>query len=233
MKKYKDLFIALFAFLLYFTFSIAFTSIISLFNIDLKSQSILVKNIILIASDLIIMVLLFLIYRKEIIEDFKAFKNNKGRWFFRYLGIFVISVLVMGVLNAVLSKVTNQEISENEELVRQLIKVLPVYMTISTVIYAPFVEELLFRKCIRKIIKGNDKYTKIIYILISSIIFGLLHVITLDASFNDILMGIPYMVVGLSLGYIYIKTDDNLFGTMQFHLMHNTILLILQLMIRG
>ena len=106
-------------------------------------------------------------------------------------------------------------------------------MTISTVIYAPFVEELLFRKCIRKIIKGNDKYTKIIYILISSIIFGLLHVITLDASFNDILMGIPYMVVGLSLGYIYIKTDDNLFGTMQFHLMHNTILLILQLMIRG
>ena len=233
MKKYKDLFIALFAFLLYFTFSIAFTSIISLFNIDLKSQSILVKNIILIASDLIIMVLLFLIYRKEIIEDFKAFKNNKGRWFFRYLGIFVISVLVMGVLNIVLSKVTNQEISENEELVRQLIKVLPVYMTISTVIYAPFVEELLFRKCIRKIIKGNDKYTKIIYILISSIIFGLLHVITLDASFNDILMGIPYMVVGLSLGYIYIKTDDNLFGTMQFHLMHNTILLILQLMIRG
>lgn len=233
MKKYKDLFIALFAFLLYFTFSIAFTSIISLFNIDLKSQSILVKNIILIASDLIIMILLFLIYRKEIIEDFKAFKNNKGRWFFRYLGIFVISVLVMGVLNAVLSKVTNQEISENEELVRQLIKVLPVYMTISTVIYAPFVEELLFRKCIRKIIKGNDKYTKIIYILISSIIFGLLHVITLDASFNDILMGIPYMVVGLSLGYIYIKTDDNVFGTMQFHLMHNTILLILQLMIRG
>ena len=110
MKKYKDLFIALLAFLLYFTFSIAFTSIISLFNIDLKSQSILVKNIILIASDLIIMVLLFLIYRKEIIEDFKAFKNNKGRWFFRYLGIFVISVLVMGVLNAVLSKVTNDYI---------------------------------------------------------------------------------------------------------------------------
>ena len=105
-------------------------------------------------------------------------------------------------------------------------------MTFSTVLYAPFVEELLFRKAIRKIIKGDDKYIKITYIIISAVIFGLLHVITLDASFYDLLMGIPYMVVGLSLGYIYSKTD-NVFSTMQFHLMHNTILLILQLVLRG
>ena len=132
-----------------------------------------------------------------------------------------------------LAIITNIETSENEEVVRKLIKAIPIYMTFSTVIYAPFVEELLFRKVVRNIVKGNDKLMKIAYIIISAVIFGLLHVISLDASFSDILMGIPYMIVGLALGYIYIKTDENMFGTMQFHLMHNAFLLILQLLLRG
>lgn len=232
MKKYKDIFIALLAFLLYFLFSPLISEILSLFKINVNNLSPVPLNIVLIVVDLLFMGILFLIYRKEIINDFKAFTSNKGNWFFKYLGLFIGSVFVMGVLNLILSKITNMGSSENEELVRELIKKLPVYMTISTIIYAPFVEEILFRKCIRKIITGNDKLIKIAYVLISAIIFGLVHVLTLDATFNDILMGIPYMVVGLSLGYIYVKTD-NVFATMQFHLMHNTILLILQLVMRG
>ena len=232
MKKYKDLFIALLAFLLYFTFSFAFKSILNLFNVDINSLSPILLNTMLIISDLLFMTIIFFVYRKDIIKDAKEFGANKGKWFIKYIGIFLLSVLVMGILNVVLSYITNLETSENEELVRKLIKLLPVYMTFSTVLYAPFVEELLFRKAIRKIIKGDDKYTKITYVIISAVIFGLLHVITLDASFYDLLMGIPYMVVGLSLGYIYSKTN-NVFSTMQFHLMHNTILLILQLVLRG
>lgn len=232
MKKYKELFIALLSFLLYFTFSMFFSNILKLFKIDINKLSYTKVNIILILIDLLFMIILFLIYRKEIIKDFKEFISNKGKWFVKYIGIFLISVLIMGILNVILSRITNMDTSENEELVRKLIKMLPVYMTFSTMIYAPFVEEMLFRKCIRKIVKGNDKYMKIAYILISAIIFGLLHVITIDASFYDLLMGIPYMIVGLSLAYIYCKTD-NVFGSMQFHLMHNTILLIIQLMMRG
>lgn len=231
MKKYKDLFIALLAFLLYFTFSFAFKFVLRIFNIDLTSLNPILLNTILIISDLLFMIIVFFIYKKDIIMEAKEFKSNKGKWFIKYIGIFVGSVLVMGLLNIILSKITNLETSENEELVRKLIKILPVYMTFSTVLYAPFVEELLFRKAIRKIIKGDDKYTKITYVIVSAVIFGLLHVITLDASFYDLLMGIPYMVVGLSLGYIYSKTN-NLFSTIQFHLMHNTILLILQLIIK-
>lgn len=232
MKKYKDLFIALLAFLLYFLFSPLIKEILNLFKIDINDLGPIPLNIILIVVDLLFMGVLFLIYKKEVINDFKAFTSNKGKWFFKYLGLFIGSVVVMGALNLILSKITNMTSSENEELVRELIKKLPVYMTISTIIYAPFVEEMLFRKCVRKIIAGNDKLVKIAYVLISAIIFGLVHVLTLDATFNDILMGIPYMVVGLSLGYIYVKTD-NVFSTVQFHLMHNTILLILQFILRG
>ncbi|MBR4830864.1 MAG: CPBP family intramembrane metalloprotease [Bacilli bacterium] len=232
MKKYKDLFIALLTFLLYFLFSPLIEEILHLFNINIKNLNIIPLNIILIVVDLSFMGIVFLIHKNEIIKDFKEFIGNKGKWFFKYIGLFIGSVVVMGALNLILSKITNMSSSENEELVRELIKKFPVYMAVSTILYAPFVEEILFRKCVRKIIPGNDKLVKIAYILISAIIFGLVHVISLDATFNDFLMGIPYMVVGLSLGYIYIKTD-NVFATMQFHLMHNTILLILQLVMRG
>ena len=232
MKKHKDLFIALLSFLLYFMFSPIIKYIIELFHIDLTKLNNVLLNIILIVIDLLLMGILFFIYRNEIFKDAKKYVSNKGKWFIKYLLIFLGSVLVMGILNVILAKITNLQTSENEKTVRELIQKFPVYMTFSTVLYAPFIEELLFRKAIRKIIKGNDKTTKIIYILISAIIFGLLHVLTLDASFYDILMGIPYMVVGLAFGYIYAKTD-NLFATMQFHLMHNTLLLILQFVLRG
>ena len=232
MKKYKDLLLVLISFLLYFTFSMIFSYIFRLLNINIKDLKPIVLNGILVLSDLIFIGIMFLIYKKELIKEFKEFISNKGKWFIKYIGIFLISVLVMGILNVLLSKITNMDMSENEDQIRRLIKLLPIYMTFSTVVYAPFIEELLFRKCIRKVIKGNDKYTKIAYVLISAIIFGLLHVITIDASFYDLLMGIPYMVVGLALAYIYLKTD-NLFGSMQFHFMHNTILLIIQLMMRG
>ena len=232
MKKYKDIFIALLSFLLYFLFSPLISKILHLCHIDVDNLSTIPLNIVLIVVDLLFMGIIFLIYKNELIKEFKEFISNKGKWFFKYVGLFIGSVLVMGILNVVLSKITNMSTSENEELVRELIKKLPVYMTISTILYAPFVEEILFRKCIRKIIMGNDKIVKIAYILISAIIFGLVHVLTLEASFYDILMGIPYMVVGLSFGYIYVKTG-NIFATIQFHLMHNTILLILQLVMRG
>lgn len=232
MKKYKDLFIGLLTFLLYFLYAPIIKYIFELFKIDIKSLNNVLLNIILIAIDLSLVAIIFIIFRKELITDFKNFTSNKGKWFFKYLGIFVGSVLIMGLFNFIISKITNIDTSENEKLVREYIKILPVYMTVSTVIYAPFVEEILFRKCIRKIIKGNDKYIQAAYVLVSAIVFGLIHVLTLDASFYEILMGIPYMVVGLSLAYIYLKTD-NVFASMQFHLMHNAILLVLQLIIRG
>ena len=59
--------------------------------------------------------ILFLIYRKDIINDFKNFINNKGKWFIKYIGIFLLSILLMGILNVILYTITNMEITKNEE----------------------------------------------------------------------------------------------------------------------
>ena len=70
MKKYKDIFIALLTFLLYFLFSPLIKEILSLFKINVKNLSPVPLNIVLIVVDLLFMGVLFLIHKNEIIKDF-------------------------------------------------------------------------------------------------------------------------------------------------------------------
>ena len=128
----------------------------------------------------------------------------------------------MAFSNIILQYITKLELSGNEENIRLLIKKYPLYIAFSSIIYAPFVEEIVFRKIIKNII---DK--KYIFIVLSGLVFGALH-ISDYSNINQILMGIPYIIMGIDFAYIYYKTN-NIFTTMTFHLCHNLILFLLQL----
>ena len=86
-------------------------------------------------------------------------------------------------------------------------------------------EELTFRKSIRNIFNN-----KIVFIIISSFIFGGLHVLTYDIKLLDLLYLIPYCAPGVAFAYILVKTD-NIFNTISLHLIHNTILMTLQVIL--
>ena len=94
-------------------------------------------------------------------------------------------------------------------------------MSFSTVIYAPIVEEITFRKIIKNIV--DNKY---LFVIVSGVMFGMVH-LNINPSINDYLMIIPYIIMGLDFAYIYSKTDT-IFSTIGFHMLHNLILLIIQ-----
>ena len=106
-------------------------------------------------------------------------------------------------------------------------------MLFSVAIYAPFIEEIIFRRSIKDIIKsfGNNKITKYTYIIISGLIFAAMHVIGTASSTTDYLYIIPYMSLGIVFAYIYDKTD-NLFSTIVLHSFHNTMAVILYFIVR-
>ena len=95
-------------------------------------------------------------------------------------------------------------------------------MSIISVITAPIIEEFIFRKSFKNIFK-----LKYLFIIISGFIFGILHVADFS-NISQILLGIPYILMGIDFAYIYYKTD-NLFVTLTFHSAHNLVLLIIQL----
>ena len=215
MNKKKVILINLLVFIFYFIYTITPALIIYFFNIKFSND--LQKEIYYILTAVIYMLIIILIYKKELLLDIK---NIKIKNFIKYIPIYLIGIVFMSLSNALVYKITNMQISENESAIREYIKLFPIYMSFSTVIFSPFIEEITFRKVFRNII--NNKY---IFIIISGVIFGLIH--TNSFKVNDLFSSIPYIIMGIDFAYIYYKSD-NIFTTIAFHSMHNLILLIIQ-----
>lgn len=217
MRDKKKIILNIFMFLFYFIYQLIVIAFINILKIKIDSN--LEKGIYLFTSSLIYFIIVLLVYRKELIIDLKNFNI---KILLKYIPIYIIGIVLMGISSYIVSSITNIPTAENETLVREYIKLFPVYMTFSTVIYAPFVEEITFRKTFKNII--NDKT---LFILVSGIIFGLIHIGISDNTTNDLLMIIPYIIMGIDFSYIYCKSD-NIFTTITIHSIHNLILLIIQ-----
>lgn len=64
-----------------------------------------------------------------------------------------------------------KEVSNNQQLIEDILGSYPVMMMISACIFAPIEEELLFRGAISKVIKNKK-----VFVTVSGLIFGLIHV---------------------------------------------------------
>ena len=208
-------------FLSYFVYEYIALFIVLLFGVKLNTN--LSKSIYLIASSLIYLIFVLFMYRKELINDLKSFKFKT---IFKYIPIYLLGILLMIGLNTIIYKITNTTISGNEESIRKSIKLFPIYMCFSTVIYAPLVEEIIFRKTFKNIIKNGT-----IFILVSGIVFGLIHISYSDNMFNELLITVPYMIMGFDFAYIYHKSN-NIFTTITIHSLHNLVLLMIQFLWR-
>jgi len=116
-----------------------------------------------------------------------------------------------------------------EDAVRAFIKDYLILSGISSVILAPFSEEITFRYAVKKIFKN-----KWLYIIFSGVIFGFLHAISgieTAKDLIDLVYIIPYGALGSAFAYVYSKTD-NICLPILGHMCHNlmTFLLIVLFM---
>lgn len=198
--------------------------ILSIFKINYNNLSDLLKVIILFILDLGYISLITYIYRKDLSKEIKEFFNknlfNNLKYAFKY---WFIGLSIMLISNYIILIITNGTLATNETDIRSLIDKSPIYMAFQVMLYAPFTEEIIFRKSIRNAI--NNKY---IYILLSGFIFGGLHVITSLDSFIDLIYLIPYCSLGFVFALLYTKTN-NIFSTITIHSFHNTLAFLLYL----
>ncbi|MBQ9023895.1 MAG: CPBP family intramembrane metalloprotease [Bacilli bacterium] len=217
MKDKKKILFNVFIFLFYFIYQLLCILVVDLLKIDLNNNY--EKCIYLLITNIIYLIFLIFVYRKELKDDISKLKLKS---IIKYIPIYIIGILLMWISSYIISNITGIETSQNESLVRQYIKILPIYMSFSTVIYAPIVEEITFRKTFRNVIKDN-----ILFVILSGLVFGSVHISITSNSFNDFLMIIPYIIMGIDFSYIYYKSN-NIFTTITLHSVHNLILLIVQ-----
>lgn len=197
----------------------------SQFILDTVCPDIRIVQLILGISFYVIMTVLTITLLFDLLKDsfnifrkhFKAYVSNLigtiGKFYLVYLGIAIVA--------AVLSKVSTPTNQTNIESLSLWISV-PL-----AVIYAPIVEEAIFRGCIRRFIK-ND----VLFIIVSAITFGLLHTAFSETTiYNVLVLGIPYITIGGFLAYLYVKTN-NICTNMAFHAFHNGMVMILIILMK-
>ena len=89
-------------------------------------------------------------------------------------------------------------------------------------LFAPVVEELVFRLSLKKIFSN-----KWVFVILSGLVFGSMHVFNDFHTFSDLLYIIPYSTPGIAFA-LMLKDSDNILVPMFFHFLHNGILISLQ-----
>lgn len=204
----------------YYLYSYIIYLLLLLLNIDISTMDDSLKVLALITMDIVPVFVLYYIYQKELKKEFVIFKDNFIKFTEENVKYWLLGLVLMSVSNYLITLLTKSEISNNEEIVRSMISVFPLYSIVSIVFIAPFVEEIVFRKTFKEAIKN-----KYLFIILSGIAFGLIHVISTYETLIDLLYIIPYGIFGSVFAYMYYKTNT-IFSSMSMHFIHNSFLLL-------
>lgn len=221
--NWKGLILGIAVFLLFY-FSSYFQLIpITLLNWNIKSLTSTEIVMLSAFSNSILLLILFIIFRKDIINEWKKFKNNFLKNIDMGIKYWLVGLAVMMISNIIINIVMKLGQAANEQAVQQMISALPWLMFINAGLIAPCIEELIFRKSFKKAFPN-----KWLFMIMSSLIFGSLHVITSMTSPIELLYIIPYGALGYSFAYMYEKTDT-IFTSTAMHIFHNSVLIILSI----
>lgn len=204
-----------------FIFIFLYTNVLYGFIINkLKIQLDINQNdIISIVMDIISVIILYCVLKETLKRDIKYyFKNFKQYFKYGICFLFVFEMIILivtGCISLVVGNTSNNEI--------ELDKLQDWSLRIQAIMLAPFIEECMFRGLIKKIIKN-----KYIFLIISSVFFGAMHVILVSTPTEPLqyLYIISYSISGFALAYNYEKTG-NLISSIVIHMISNSIAILL------
>lgn len=222
-NKTNEICLGIAVILLYFFASLISTPIIELLKVNEMPN--ILKIMWSIGYELVLLGIIILLFNKKIINDFHDMKKNHQKYFKENFKYYLIGIAVMFISNIIIIFILNNGIAANEDNIRNLLQLNPIYIFITGVIIAPLLEELVFRQSFYNIFKN-----KFIFILTSGLVFGSLHVLPSMTNLTDLLYLIPYCSLGISFAYILQRTD-NIFVTISLHFMHNGLLISLQILL--
>lgn len=162
--------------------------------------------------DLITLIIVIYAFKNELKDSFNNFKKN----FKDYMKYLLFSLVIFAYLSAIVAIICNLivgEIPDNQSALEQYNYL---YLIFGSVIFAPIVEEIVYRGILRKFIK-KDK----LFIFISAILFGFAHVIGSSSPIQYIYV-LDYGLSGLYLAFLYTKYN-NIYLNISAHFFINLI----------
>ena len=172
-----------------------------------------------------ILIFLILFNYKELKDNLVIFIKNRKTYFpfiikryFIMLGIMIIVAIPIVLING-------GQTSNNQQTINSMFEKLPFFMLLLTTLYAPLTEEIVFRLSFSKLI-----HNKRIFIIVSGVLFGILHVIDDFTSISQLLYVFQYSALGICLAKAYYDTK-NIFVSISIHFIQNFIAALLVLLL--
>ena len=206
-------------------------------DLEVKENENIANAILQFSVYFILFIALIRINKDDLLNDVKSFFKKKPKLIFLKIlagyGIFYVinafaTILIQNIetysniFNSFFNKELITSTATNQTEIEGILKSKGlIFMFLSAGFIGPICEELVFRKAFFSIYK-----TKEMGILLSSLCFGLIHVITSFGNFSfvsTILMTIPYLVSGVAFGIIYIKNDCDIMVPTIVHMLSNII----------
>lgn len=189
---------------------------------------------------LISAIVVVILMRKAIIKDFQFLKQKSFLWVLGCIGLGILIFWICNFVSNIFIMILNieQEAGNEESIVNIMTSssVNLIVMSLATIILAPILEEIIFRKCLFNIL--GKKLSPIWVILISGLIFGSIHIIspvieaitnvmTNDAKpitiFYQFVYLFVYGLMGVGLGFTYQYSKRNLVPCIIVHMINNFI----------
>lgn len=175
--------------------------------------------------DLGLLIVVFLVFKDQMIKQWKEFKNDlQGNLLYGFVvgPVFIYAVGILGGLITIILGGANT--SENQALIESITQVQPFLMMMTTIVFAPVLEEMIFRG----IVFGwtYERNPKIAHI-VSAFVFGFVHVMNavLSGQISEWIQIFSYFFMGLALSYLYAK-KNNIYVPILSHAMNNLISMI-------
>lgn len=166
-----------------------------------------------------------LIFNMTLKNHWFDLKKNHKNYFNKYIKYWFLALGIMIISNLIILLINPGATAGNEDAIKKMFEVAPIYTFISAVFLAPFIEELVFRLSIRYVVKSDW-----LFIILSGLAFGGMHIIGTYESPLDLLYIIPYSAPGLAFAYILTKCK-NIFVPIGLHFLHNGLLMSLQVFV--
>lgn len=160
--------------------------------------------------------------RNYLRDDFKKLMKNK--WWKNLLLIIILAggfYLISTLIEKLIRIAIGQTDSLNQTLIEEMVKYgSPTLSFFAVVLFAPLVEELIFRKVI---FEYGNKISIVLSYVVSSLVFGLMHMLsTTDVAINVwILLGISYISSGVLLCAVYHLSGQNIYISTIAHILNN------------
>ena len=143
------------------------------------------------------------IYWKRLFEDFKKLS---WKTILIIIGISIVMFFAIEFLASLLPK------AANETAIIDMVHQCGIWTLLPIAFFGPFSEELVFRYSFSTFIKKDT-----IFLIVSSLVFAAMHMSSIGIEM------IVYVIMGLFLGLVYLKTKKNLAASTIAHVVNNFI----------